>query len=184
MIRAKRGFTLVEMMIVLVIIGIIAAFAIPSMLESRTSANESGAEKALRTIVDAEATFYKTDYDMDGKNYSYHIGGAGTGLSNLSAQLDGNGQAINLIDPVLAGGLKEGYIYGDCADYNTVDADRRGFAYYAVPEVYKQTGRKSYVVSSDGVMYYMDTGSNAVIAGFPGATPAAMAAAGWIQVGT
>ena len=185
MIRAKRGFTLVEMMIVLVIIGIIAAFAIPSMLESRTSANESGAGKALRTIVDAEATFFKTDYDGDGHNYSYK-GPLGNGITNLNTQPDANGNPINLIDAALASLTKEGYIYGECDDYDAAGtADRRGFAYYAVPEVYKQSARKTYVVSSNlGVIFYKDTGNNTPPAGFPGATMAAMAAAGWVQEGS
>ncbi len=171
---AKRGFTLVEMMIVLVIIGIIAAFAIPSMLESRTSANESGAEKALRTIVDAEATFYKTDYDMDGKDYSYD-------LANLHDQADANGNPIALIDPVLKTGTKEGYLFGVCTTYNAAgDNDKRGFAYYAVPEVYKQTGRKTYVINSEGIMYYKDTGNNNVI----GAWPDPINDATWVKAGS
>ena len=173
MVRAKKGFTMVEMMIVLVIIGIIAAFAIHSMLESRTSANESGAEKALRTLVDQESVFYKTDYDADGKDYSYD-------LANLRNQVDGAGVAINLIGEDLAAGLKEGYSFGVCTTYNAAgDADKRGFAYYAVPEVYKQTGRKTYVVNSEGLFFYKDTGSNAVIAAWPDVTDGT-----WVAMGT
>ncbi len=171
--RTIRGFTLVEMMIVLVIIGVIAAFTIPGMLESRTSANESGAEKALATLVDAEAIFYKTDYETDGKDFSFN-------LANLHDQLDGNGQAIHLIDPALAAGLKEGYRFGVCTTYNAAgDADVHGYAYYAVPEVYQHTGRKSYVVNHEGVMFYKDTGSNAVVAAWPDP----INDASWIQVG-
>ena len=173
MIRAKKGFTLVEMMIVLVIIGIIAAFAIPSMLESRTSANESGGEKSLRTLADQESVFYKTDYDGDGKDYCYD-------LAALRNTVDGNGQAINLIGADIAAGLKEGYIIGACATYNAAgDNDKRGYAYYAVPEVYKQTGRKTYVINSEGLFFYKDTGSKAVIGNWPDVTDGT-----WVAMGT
>lgn len=130
-------------------------------LDKEMAENEGNAEMLMRTIVDAEATFYKTDYDMDGKDFSCD-------LANLRNQKDGNGNPISLIDAELAVGKKGGYRFGVCATYNANgDRDKKGFAYYAVPEIYKKTGRKTYVVSSDGVMYYKDTGSNASIGTWP-----------------
>ncbi len=54
---SKKGFTLVELMIVIAIIAIIAAVAIPSLIRSKISANESSAISTLRTIASAEIAF-------------------------------------------------------------------------------------------------------------------------------
>ncbi|HVP52013.1 MAG TPA: prepilin-type N-terminal cleavage/methylation domain-containing protein [Terriglobales bacterium] len=103
MARAK-GFSLVELLIVVAIILIIAAIAIPSLLRSRIAANEASAVGSLRIINTAEIT-YNTTY------------GATVGFANLSAlgpYASGgspSSAAAGLLDANLAAGAKSGYTF-------------------------------------------------------------------------
>jgi len=94
----QKGFSLIELLIVVAIILIIAAIAIPDLLKSRQAANQASAVGSLRTVNTAEITYAST----------YN-----TGYSLSLAALDGSGAAsitnAELVDPVLGSGFKSGY---------------------------------------------------------------------------
>src|ERR1035437_1735661 len=73
----SKGFTLIELMIVVAIIAIIAAIAIPNLLRSRMAANEVAAVAACKAFCTAEDIYRRTDYNKDGVlEYAQALSGA------------------------------------------------------------------------------------------------------------
>ena len=138
----KKGFTLIELMIVVAIIAIIAAIAIPNLLRSRMSANESGAAGAMRTISTAEVSFQTAAVSPD----ALGVGQYGT-LLELSAPPAG----APFIDGVLGAGTKHGYLFV------AAPLGAPGSPVYtctAAPSDPGKTGNKTYFVDESGVIRY------------------------------
>ncbi len=106
--RKQHGFSLIELLIVVAIILVIAAIAIPNIMRSRIAANEASAVGSLRVLNTAEATYNLT------YNQSYTCTLSDLGPPSGGAQPSSSGAA--LIDAQLASGTKSGYTFsaGTC----------------------------------------------------------------------
>jgi len=95
-----RGFSLIELLIVVAIILIIAAIAIPNLLRSRIAANQASCVGSLRTLNTAEITYAST-YNSGYSAFLDYLAPSATGSPTS--------QAAGLIDSVLGTGVKSGY---------------------------------------------------------------------------
>jgi type IV pilus assembly protein PilA len=147
--RKQNGFSLIELLIVVAIILIIAAIAIPSLLRARMSANESSAVGSLRTINTAMVT-YNTTYPTVGFAANLlSLGGPALAVCTPSST------SACLIDNVLSSGSKSGYSFTA-----TGSGGPPANTYYAtgVPLTVNETGTRSFCSNSDAVVRAQPTG--------------------------
>ena len=134
-LKHQQGFSLIELLVVVAIVGIISSLAIPNLLASRRAANEGSALSAMRSIHSAQTTYLNT-------------AGAGEygNLGDLGTE--------RLVDETLGGGTKSGYTVS-CPDGNLTVGPPATFFATAVPAdtgLVTRTGNRSFVISEDGIV--------------------------------
>jgi len=142
----QKGFSLIELLIVVAIILIIAAIAIPNLLRSRMAANESSAAGSIRSILTSQVMYSAT----------YGIGYAPDlpTLGSPSVPCTATSTSACLLDPVLSSGTKSGYTLGTSTT-NPVSE----FVATAVPLALDQTGSRSFCGDESMIVNYTPSAS-------------------------
>ncbi len=147
--RKQKGFSLIELLIVVAIILIIAAIAIPNLLRSRIAANEASAVGSIRTINTAEVTFAST-YPNHGFATLAHLGPPSSG----SVADTGAG----LIDSVLAANTKSGYVFAVATSGSVSSGPATIYTVNGDPQN-SQTGQRHFFSDQSGVIRFNTSAS-------------------------
>ena len=151
--RIQRGFSLIELLIVVAIILIIAAIAIPNFMRSKIAANEASAVGSMRSLNTA-CVAYSTSYGQ--------YPAALTNLGPIAAGGTPSSTSADLIDVVLAAGTKSGYTF-----IYTPGAGNQSYTITATPIVAGQSGQRMLFTDQSNVIRADNSGAGATAASTP-----------------
>ena len=153
--KKQKGFSLIELLIVVAIILIIAAIAIPNLLRSKMAANEASAVGSIRTINTAQVT-YSSAW---GTGYATALANLGDGGANPCVAA---AATACLIDGVLAAGVKSGYNFTSAGTLPSGGVNN-GFEARATPVAVGTTGQRAFCSDQTGVIRFNVTGAIAAV---------------------
>ena len=151
--RRPRGFSLIELLIVVAVILIIAAIAVPSFMRSRIRANETSAVASLR-VINTAAVAYSITYSANGfPALLTNLGGATPCVASSVTAC--------LIDDNLAQGVKSGYTFVWTGDGSVPSV---AFGITSTPQVAGSSGQRMFCTDQSGVIHYDPSGAGCTLA--------------------
>jgi prepilin-type N-terminal cleavage/methylation domain-containing protein len=145
--QRQKGFSLIELLIVVAIILIIAAIAIPNLLRAKISADESSAVASVRQLSTAQIT-YATSYQDVG--FAANLAALGPGGTSCGGGPSSTNACI--IDEVLASGSKSGYSFLSVGSGGGAGVPNGQVVSSSAPLSYNVTGVRNFCMVTDGVL--------------------------------
>ena len=144
--RNQKGFSLIELLVVVAIILIIAAIAIPNLLQARVAANEASAVASLQTITVAQVSYAQSYPTVGFAPTLAALGGTNCAPPDETSAC--------LIDTLLAGGTKNGFTFNATG----IGSNPAGGS-FATGLPLSGGGNRSFCTTEDGVIHYDPTGA-------------------------